>query len=771
MPNAGGVTINTANNGASFTGAVVINSGVLVFGNHSLGDGSASITFGGNSTLRWDTANTQDISNKSLSSTGFTGTLDLQTNNVTFATTNGLTGTGNFTKTGTGTTTTGILTLAAASNFSGTYTASAATFGTTLLKNANALQNASVTPTSTAAAPSGGITFDSTVGGTFTFGNLTGAGNLGLIDNAGSPAPITLNVGNNNASPASYTGILSGGGILNKIGTGTTTLGGANTFSGGLNIKSGTLSGATSASAFGPNTINLGDSSGSANATLNGALTGTFANAISVTSGNSGVARISSTAASIFSGAVTLNAHDLTLAPGNAALNISGGITGAGNLTLASTGTGALTLQTVTINNTGTITNSGSGSGGAIISAVIGTNVLGVAQSSTTSALTLSGANTFSSGVTLNTGGLTLSNVAGLGTGTFTINGGSFTGSGINAGVVANPVVFNGDFTYAGGGSSGFQVTFGTGAITVTANTQITANSQAITFNGAITNNGFNISKIGAGSVTLNGAISGTGAVSVNGGGLTLGGTSNFSGGVNLNAGGLTITSDTALGLGGTWTIAGGTSFLAATPSKLNTNNNPMVWNGNFTDTAANSAHAYNMGTGAVTLGANVAITVNSQTLTVGGTVTGGAFNLSKVGPATTGTPHLHRRHHHHRRRLLADRHPQPKRREHPGQCHRQWWQHRPSRGQHHRHRHRHQRQHHPFRRQHHRCHHPHLRHPQRQQRRRPRHRPAHHRRRHAQQQHRRGDHQHRQQRPELERRFQPSPAPSPSTSAPAPSP
>jgi hypothetical protein len=83
------------------------------------------------------------------------------------------------------------------------------------------------------------------------------------------------------------------------------------------------LSGTTGASAFGTGTITIGDTSGTANATLNGGFAGTFTNAIIVASGSSGTATITSSAASIFSGTVTLS-KGLTLTAGANNLTLSG---------------------------------------------------------------------------------------------------------------------------------------------------------------------------------------------------------------------------------------------------------------------------------------------------------------------------------------------------------------------------------------------------------------------------------------------------------------
>ena len=73
---------------------------------------------------------------------------------------------------------------------------------------------------------------------------------------------------------------------------------------------------------------------------------------------------------------------------------ITGGVTGAFDLTINGSGTGGLTLSTGSVNNGGLITNSGTGTGTTTISAVVGSNVTGITENSATSTLILSGANT-----------------------------------------------------------------------------------------------------------------------------------------------------------------------------------------------------------------------------------------------------------------------------------------------------------------------------------------------------------------------------------------
>ena len=130
-----------------------------------------------------------------------------------------------FTKQGAGT-----IVLGAANTFSGPTTVSG---GVLNLAHALALQNSTVN-----LGVANGLTFAPAAGSTFTLGGLGGSANLLLQDTAS--APVTLMVGNNQAS-TTYAGALSGSGSLTKIGTGTLTLSGANTAAGGTVLNAGSL--------------------------------------------------------------------------------------------------------------------------------------------------------------------------------------------------------------------------------------------------------------------------------------------------------------------------------------------------------------------------------------------------------------------------------------------------------------------------------------------------------------------------------------------------
>lgn len=327
-------------------------------------------------------------------------------------------------------------------------------------------------------------------------GGITGTSNLILNNNSTGAGGITIASGvlNNtgtvtNSGSGTGTTVISaniGAGVTSVVqnsGTSQLILSGANTF-GALTIAAGTVSGTTSASAFGAGTITIGDTSGSANATLSGGFVGTFTNAISIASGNSGTAAITSSAASIFSGNVTLNTHALTLSPSASSLTLSGNISGNGNLVLSSTGAGVVTLSGTSINNTGNIINSGTGSAINVISGTIGAGVTGITQSSATSSLSLTGTNgAYVSGINVTAGTLFVTADLSLGalSSVLTLNGGALAQN-ANVNLAAGRSIkigVNGG-TIKGSGTGNFTITSvisdvapGAGSVTIVGNSSL----------------------------------------------------------------------------------------------------------------------------------------------------------------------------------------------------------------------------------------------------------------------------------------------------------
>lgn len=124
-----------------------------------------------------------------------------------------------------------------------------------------------------------------------------------------------------------------------------------------------------------------------------------------------------------------------------------------------------------------------------------------------------------------------------------------------------------------------------------------------------------------------------------------LSGSNSFTGGVQLNAGpGLFPMSPTALGIGGTLTLASG-AYLFGNGQTLTTTN-PQTWSGPWSfDYIYDTTHLTSLGTlgnltfgpGAVTMTANGGITVNANTLAFGGGVgeSGGSRSFTMAGSGT----------------------------------------------------------------------------------------------------------------------------------------
>lgn len=247
-----------------------------------------------------------------------------------------------------------------------------------------------------------------TIGGTLNY--------VGTFTNTGAGSPS-----NGNSINASF-GTNVTGIIQNSATSAVTLYGNSSSYNNGIVIKKGQLNGSgTNALGAATNVVTLGDNTGSSAIALGGK--GSYVNPIQVASGNTGVATITNTYSNsaIFSGLVTLNSHDLTVSTltgaGSQALGISGGITSTGtggNLTVKVGGAHSITFSGAALNHAGSITNSGAGTAAAVISSVIGSNVTGLTQNSSTSALTLGGVNLYSGPTTV-----TLGTLATNATGTF----------------------------------------------------------------------------------------------------------------------------------------------------------------------------------------------------------------------------------------------------------------------------------------------------------------------------------------------------------------
>ena len=264
--------------------------------------------------------------------------------------------------------------------------------------------------------------------------------------------------------------------------------------------------------------------------------------------------------------------------------------------------------------------------------------------------LTLSGANTFTGGLTINAGTVRLNSTTAAGTGTLTIAGGAIDNTTAGLITLANNNVqnWNGNFTSTGTQS----LNLGTGAVTMNASRQVTVSGNTLTVGGAISGSTFGITKLGSGTLALNGANTFTGTLSANEGIVTLGSAGRLASGSTVSLGGGTLTlggnesvndfvtsSGTLNGSGtltaatyalqggtvsanlgaGTVNASSGTTLLSGTSAAANVNVSGGLLSLVSADRLANAA-AVAVSNGELAVGAND--TVGSLS-TTGGTVSG----------------------------------------------------------------------------------------------------------------------------------------------------
>jgi autotransporter-associated beta strand protein len=198
-------------------------------------------------------------------------------------------------------------------------------------------------------------------------GTLTGSGNNLTLTGAG------------NGTLASFIG--TGAGTLTKSGSGTWTLTGSNTYTGATNVNAGAL-----------------------NVQSGGALAGT--SSVTVASG----AALQLQGGISTSSAVALTLNGTGIATNGALENVAGNNTYSGLIALGSNSTIGSDAGTLTLSNTGAITGSGNnltltGSGNGTLASIIGTGAAAVTKSGS-GTWTLTGANTYTGGTTVNAGTL-----------------------------------------------------------------------------------------------------------------------------------------------------------------------------------------------------------------------------------------------------------------------------------------------------------------------------------------------------------------------------
>jgi autotransporter-associated beta strand protein len=363
-----------------------------------------------------------------------------------------------------------------------------------------------------------------TVIGVNTGINLGGGGTTGsIVSNVSGAGSLSFDT----STSSTYAGILSGGLNVVHQGTGTTTLTGANSYTGPTTVNFGTLQ-AGSASAFG----NL------SHVTLNGS------GILDLNGFNETIAVLNSSSAS---SQVTLGSGTLTFGPTFSSSNFAGVVSGSGAINYANPDGSVLLF-----------TNGNTYSGGT----TIGTNDTVVLENTTGSGIG-TGTVTLAGGVlqigSLSTNGIMGSQtITGNGTLTFartdTNSYSNLISGGVNVSVPSGTVTLSGANTYTGT-TSIFNSTLNAGSATALGNLSDVSLSTGATLGlngnsltiGSLTGDATSLVSLGSGTLTTGGSnntttydgiITGTGGLNITGSGsTTLTGASTYTGGTTVETG------------------------------------------------------------------------------------------------------------------------------------------------------------------------------------------------------------------------------------------
>ncbi len=390
------------------------------------------------------------------------------------------------------------------------------------------VQNTLWTITATTSTYTGRTNIDA--GGTLVASSLADGGvasSIGASSNAASNLVFGADAGGGNTTLRYAGAAAASTDRLFRINAGTPTIdnsgGGALSFTNTGSI-SVTSTASTTLTFTGSNAINF------APAIVNGSGTvGLIKN---------GTSALVLTGSSTYTGTTAINQGTLQIGNGGATggLSPSSAITGSAGATLA-------------FNRSNTVTQ------GIDFNSAIGGSV-NVAQNGV-GTLVLSGSNAYSGVTTLSAGRLNINHANAIGTGTFTISGGSLDNASASALSLAtnNPQNWNGDFTFVGTNP----LNLGTGAVTLGTSRQVTVTSSTLTVGGTIAGSGLGLTKTGAGTIVVGAASTYTGTTTISQGTLQVG-NGGPTGGLSPSSA-ITGSSGATLAFNRTNTVTQGTDF------------------------------------------------------------------------------------------------------------------------------------------------------------------------------------------------------------------
>jgi fibronectin-binding autotransporter adhesin len=510
----GTLTLSAAN---SYAGKTIVSAGILsINGENCLGSNPSSFTSDQltiNDTATLDTFGSFSFggSNRGITLTSGTGTISVEPG-LTLQVANVITGSGALSKTGTGT-----LTLSGINTYSGATTVNAGK----LLGVTGASCASSAVTVSATTATNGVTVTDNTKQWTCAGLTYSAAGkldvNFGSIAPSMAVAPIQVN------------------GNMAFTVTPSVTIEGISFPSGAHDYPLITWTGAKSGTA--PTTPAALPSRVLATLTVSGNTLYLHVTGSTEPLSYYGTGNKNWTAASVWkdnTGATT------TFANGDSVQMLDTIVSGSSPFTITiSTAANVLPANVLVSNSSKAYIIAASSSGG-----IGGTTAL---TKTGNGSLTLNLASIYSGGTTLSNGTLVINNAGALGSGTFTVAGGTIDTAGIGLVLNGTPQKWNGDFAFAGASQS---FSLGNGPVALSANRQVTVAANTLSVGGVISDNGggYGLTKAGVGTLVLTGDNTYTGATTVNAGILQVDGST---------ASGSAVTVDPGATLTGTGTVGG----------------------------------------------------------------------------------------------------------------------------------------------------------------------------------------------------------------------
>jgi fibronectin-binding autotransporter adhesin len=446
--------------------------------------------------------------------------------------------------------------------------------------------------------------------GAVTFGGTAGTDNLVL----GSSTVVNHTWTNDSSNPVTFgSDVAFGAGQSATHALTLTGMGNWNVNGSLIRSSAGTIN----VIKDGSGTMNLG--------TVNAAGNATFTITAGTIDNTSGAAMTLTGTTKIFNGDFSFSTpsgvspnNDLSLGTGTVSLGPAAG-----------------TSRTITTNGAGLLTVPG------VISN--GTNANSLIKNGT-GALKLDSANTFTGGVTLNTGTLHINNNGALGAGQFTINGGTILAR--NGGkTVANATAIGGDFTIGSvGNSMNFSGAMNLGGATRTVTFIDGSPDPDSTISGVISNGG--LTKAGPGTLVLSANNTFAGPTAVTGGALRLTGSGaiNSSSGITIDGADAKLVQLSSVASAPAITLTQGTLDGTGTVGAVNVGGGgaAILANGNGSTSTLTTGALNFTGPGTVNLASTTSgVGIAAGDLTTSGTNSSVMINLNRTGPWSTGRNNL----------------------------------------------------------------------------------------------------------------------------------